>query len=54
MQHVENSMIRGVWDNNVWYVDFGASNHMTSHRKWFIDTKDLKTFGVCGNRLSQP
>jgi hypothetical protein len=30
MQHMENSMIGGVLDNNVWYVDSGASNHMTS------------------------
>ncbi len=36
-------MIGGVSDNNVWYVDFGASNHMTSHGEWFRDTKDLKT-----------
>ena len=21
--------------NEVWYVDFGASNHMTSHKEWF-------------------
>jgi hypothetical protein len=36
MQHMTNSMIRGVSDNNVWYVDFGASNYMISHGKWFI------------------
>jgi hypothetical protein len=43
MQHMANSMIGGVSDNNVWYVNFRASNHMTSHGKWFKDTKDLKT-----------
>jgi len=26
-------------------VDFGASNHMTSHGEWFRNTKDLKTLG---------
>jgi len=45
MHHMANSMIGGVWDNNVWYVDFGASNHITSHGKWFRNTKDLKTLG---------
>ncbi len=45
MQHMANSMIRGVSDNNVWYVDFGASNHMISHGEWFKDAKDLKTPG---------
>jgi hypothetical protein len=38
-------MIGGVLDNNVWYVDFGTSNHMTGHGQWFRDTKDLKTLG---------
>jgi hypothetical protein len=38
-----NSMIRGVLNNNVWYVDSRVSNHMTSHGEWFKDTKDLKT-----------
>ncbi len=38
-------MIKGVSYNNVWYVDFGASNHMASHGEWFRNTKDLKTLG---------
>jgi hypothetical protein len=38
-------MIRGVLDNNVWYVDSGALNHMTNHGEWLKDTKDLKTLG---------
>jgi hypothetical protein len=40
-----NSMIGGVSDNHVWYVDSRTSNHMTSHGEWFGDTKDLKTPG---------
>jgi hypothetical protein len=36
IQHMANSMIGVVLDNNVWYVDFG---------EWFRDTKDLKTPG---------
>ncbi len=43
MQHMENSMIGGVSNNNVWYVDSRTSNHMTSHGGWFRDTKELKT-----------
>jgi len=38
MQHMENSMIGGILDDNVWYVDSRASNHMTSHGEWFRDT----------------
>ena len=25
--------------DSVWYVDSGASNHMTSHGEWFIEMK---------------
>jgi len=49
IQHMENSMIGGISDNNVWYVNSGASNHMTTHGKWFRDTKDLKTPGFLEN-----
>jgi hypothetical protein len=40
-----NSMIGGVSNNNVWYVDSRASNHMTGHGEWFRDAKNLKTLG---------
>ncbi len=38
-------MIGCVLDNNVSYVDSGASNHMTNHGKWFRNTRVLKTLG---------
>jgi hypothetical protein len=38
-----NSMIEGVSNNNVWYVNFQASKHMISHGEWFRDVRDLKT-----------
>jgi hypothetical protein len=49
-------MIRGVLDNNVWYLDSGASNHMFSHGEWFRDTKDLKTLGFVetGDDITHP
>jgi hypothetical protein len=51
-----NSMIGGVSDNNVWYVDSRASNHMIRHRKWFRDIKDLKTpwFVEIGDDTTHP
>ena len=27
--------------DSVWYVDSGASNHMTSHGEWFKEMKQL-------------
>jgi len=48
MQHMANSMIGGVSDNNVWYVESGVSNHMTSHGEWFRD-KGFENTRVCGN-----
>jgi len=53
MQHIANSMIGGVIDNNVWYVDFGASNHITSHGKWFRNVKDLKTLHIPSHKLAR-
>ncbi len=49
-------MIGGVSDKNVWYVDFRASNHMTSHGEWFKDIKDLKTpsFVETGDDTAHP
>ncbi len=49
-------MIGGVSNNNVWYVDSGASNHMTSHGEWFRDIKDLKTLGFVeiGDDIAHP
>jgi len=51
-----NSMIGGVLDNNVLYVNYGTSNHMTSHGKWFKDIRDLKTLGFVeiGDDITHP
>jgi hypothetical protein len=51
-----NSMIGGVLDNNVWYVDSRALNHMISHGEWFKDTRDLKTprFVEIGDDTTHP
>ena len=37
MRHEANSMKKTTpKSDEVWYVDFGASNHMTSHKEWFL------------------
>jgi hypothetical protein len=54
MQHMANSMIGGVSNNNVWFVDSGASNHMTSHGEWFRNTKDLKGFVETSDDTTHP
>jgi hypothetical protein len=45
MQHMANSMIGGVSNNKVLYVDSVISNQMTSHGEWFRSIRDLKTPG---------
>ena len=41
-----NSMIENTADNkNVWFVNVGASNHVTSHGEWFNDVKNLEKLG---------
>ena len=43
MQHMINTMSADVskCGDNVWYVDSGASNHMTSHGEWFKELQAL-------------
>jgi hypothetical protein len=42
--------------DNVWYVDSGASNHMTYHGEWFRDVKNLEKPGyvVTGDDTVHP
>ena len=47
MQHMANTMATNVskCHDNVWYVDSGASNHMTSHGEWFKELQNLTNPG---------
>ena len=46
MQHMMNAVTADVsTKDDVWYVDLGASNHMTSQGEWFRELKDPKTPG---------
>ena len=36
MKHMENPMKKTTSQSDeFWYIDFGASNHMTSYEEWF-------------------
>ena len=41
---------------DVWYVDSGASNHMTSHGEWFKEMKDPEkpSFVEIGDDTAHP
>ena len=48
MQHMMNSMSAAnvsTCGENVWYVDSGASNHMTGHGEWFKEMQTLEKPG---------
>ena len=46
IKHKENSMkARTSKLNEVWYVDSGASHHMTSHEEWFSYLEKLEKPG---------
>ena len=46
MQHMMNTVTADVsTKDDVWYVDSGASNHMTSCGEWFRELKDPETPG---------
>ena len=40
-----NVVIEKWTQDDAWYVDFGASNHMTSHDEWFGEMQDLQNPG---------
>ena len=57
MKHKTNHM--GVCTSKpeeVWYVDFGASNHMTNHTEWFSSLEKLEQSRVVetGNNTQHP
>ena len=52
MQHETSPMTESSQrciEDNMWYVDCGASNHMTGHSNWFESLKEWKMprKGVC-------
>ena len=47
MKHKANSMaVNTSKSSEVWYVDSGASNHMTSHEEWFSYLEKPEKQGV--------
>ena len=45
MKHRANSMSASTSNSalkpeDVWFVDSGASNHMTSHKEWFLELRE--------------
>ena len=36
--------------DDVWYVDSGASNHMTSHDEWFGEMQGFAESRLCADR----
>ena len=58
VQHVMNAMAENVskCGDTMWYVDSGASNHMTSHGEWFKEMKKLEKPGYVetGDNTTHP
>ena len=47
MEHKANSMAMNTLRlNEVWYMDSGASNHITNHQKWFSNLEKSEQLGV--------
>ena len=54
-RHEENSMKKTTpKSDEVWYVDSGASNHMTSHKEWFTYLKKPEQPRVVATRDDTP
>ena len=55
MEHKANSMKKTTSQSNeVWYVDSGVSNHMTSHEEWFSYLDKPKQRGVAKTGQDTP
>ena len=61
MRHKENPMlvsdlIDTLNSKDVWFVNIGASNHMTSHGEWFHDlwTPDHPSYVETGDDTTHP
>ncbi|WP_139158356.1 DDE-type integrase/transposase/recombinase, partial [Enterobacter cloacae complex sp. GF14B] len=57
MQHVMNTMTaENSTQDDVWYVDSGASNHMTSRGEWFRDMRkpDVSGYVQTGDDTAHP
>jgi len=58
VQHMLNTVAANASTNvdNLWYVDSGASNHMTYHGEWFRDVRNLENPGYVetGDDTSHP
>ena len=55
MKHRENSMSASTSNSalkpeDVWFVDSGASNHMTSHKEWFLELREPERPGYVETR----
>ena len=47
MKRKANSMVVNMSNSNeVWYVDSGVSNHMTSREEWFLYLEKLEKQGL--------
>ena len=45
MQHMMSATTHDVSADDVWYVDSGASNHMTHHKSWFHEMHEPQKAG---------
>ena len=61
MKHRANSMSTAASTSalnpeDVWFVDFGASNHMTSHKEWFHELREPERPGYVetGDNTTHP
>ena len=50
MQHMMSATAHDAGSKDIWYVDLGASNHMTYHQNWFSEMKEPRKLGYVETR----